>query len=82
MPAEYFGDVIGDINSRRGRIEETMDKMNTKILKTKVPLANMFGYMTTLRSMTQGRGTFVMQFDHYEEVPANIAKDIIDGKVK
>ena len=82
MPAEYFGDVIGDINSRRGRIEETMDKMNTKILKTKVPLANMFGYMTTLRSMTQGRGTFVMQFDHYEEVPANIAKDIVEGKIK
>ncbi|HPM08542.1 MAG TPA: elongation factor G, partial [Candidatus Pacearchaeota archaeon] len=60
MPTEYFGDVIGDINSRRGRIEDTQDSMNLKKINSLVPLANMFGYMTTLRSITQGRGTFIM----------------------
>ncbi len=82
MPPEYFGDVIGDVNSRRGRIEDTFDRMNLKVVKAKVPLANMFGYMTTLRSITQGRGTFTMQFHAYEEVPANIAKEIIEGRKK
>ncbi len=81
-PAEYFGDVIGDINSRRGRIEETKDRLNLKVVEAKVPLANMFGYMTTLRSTTQGRGNFTMQFDSYEEMPQNIAKEIIEGKAK
>ena len=80
MPTEYFGDVIGDINSRRGRIEDTQDSMNLKKINSLVPLANMFGYMTTLRSITQGRGTFIMQFDHYEEVPANIAKEIQEAR--
>lgn len=82
MPPEYFGDVIGDLNSRRGRVEETSDKGNLKVVDAKVPLSNMFGYMTTLRSITQGRGTFTMQFDGYEEVPQNIAKDIVEGKTK
>ncbi|HNY97959.1 MAG TPA: elongation factor G, partial [Candidatus Pacearchaeota archaeon] len=81
-PPDYFGDIIGDVNSRRGRIEETKDRMNLKVVEAKVPLANMFGYMTTLRSITQGRGNFTMQFDSYEEVPQNIAKEIIEGRVK
>lgn len=80
MPTEYFGDVIGDINSKRGRIEDTQDDMNIKKIHALVPLANMFGYMTTLRSITQGRGTFIMQFDHYEEVPSNIAKEIQEAR--
>lgn len=81
-PPDYFGDVIGDINSRRGRIEETKDRINLKVIEAKVPLANMFGYMTNLRSITQGRGTFTMQFDNYEETPQNIAKEIIEGRQK
>jgi elongation factor G len=80
MPTEYFGDVIGDVNSRRGRIEDTQDSLNLKKINALVPLANMFGYMTTLRSITQGRGTFIMQFDHYEEVPSNIAKEIQEAR--
>jgi len=70
IPQEFFGDVIGDLSSRRGRIEDTQDQMESKIIDVKVPLAEMFGYATNLRSLTQGRGTFTMEFDHYEEVPA------------
>jgi len=79
-PLEFFGDVIGDLASRRGKIEETKDRLNMKIIDAKVPLAEMFGYATTLRSLTEGRGIFTMEFDHYEEVPANIAQEIIEGK--
>ncbi len=81
VPEDYFGDVIGDISSRRGRIETTSDDGALKKIQSFVPLANMFGYMTTLRSMSQGRGTFIMQFDHYHQVPGNIAKEIQEGKV-
>jgi len=79
-PEEFFGDTIGDLSSRRGKIEETKDRGNLKVIDAKVPLAEMFGYATTLRSLTEGRGTFTMEFDHYEETPHNIAQEIIEGK--
>jgi len=82
IPQEFFGDVIGDLSSRRGRIEETQDQMESKVIDVKVPLAEMFGYATNLRSLTQGRGTFTMEFDHYEEVPVNVAQEIVSGKRK
>ncbi|PJA01643.1 elongation factor G [bacterium (Candidatus Gribaldobacteria) CG_4_10_14_0_2_um_filter_41_16] len=82
VPEEFFGDTIGDLNRRRGTIDETLDRLNLKVIQGKVPLAEMFGYATSLRSLTQGRGTFTMEFDHYERVPNNIAKDIIEGKRK
>ena len=82
IPQEFFGDVIGDVSSRRGRIEESEDQMESKIINAKVPLAEMFGYATNLRSLTQGRGTFTMEFDHYEEVPNNVAAEIIEGRRK
>jgi len=77
VPEEYMGDIMGDISSRRGRIEGMSSKGGTQIIKGVVPLAEMFGYVNNLRSRTQGRGTFTMQFDHYEEVPKNIADEII-----
>ncbi len=80
VPSEFFGDSIGDLSARRGRIEETKDRLNLKVVDAKIPLAEMFGYATALRSLTEGRGTFTMEFDHYEEVPANIAQEIIEGK--
>jgi elongation factor G len=79
-PQDFFGDVIGDLSARRGRIEETKDRLNLKVVDAKVPLAEMFGYATSLRSLTEGRGTFTMEFDRYEEVPNNIMQEIIDGK--
>lgn len=74
---EYMGDVIGDVNSRRGRIEEMEPRKGMQIIHALVPLSEMFGYATDLRSRTQGRGTYSMQFDHYAEVPQNIATGII-----
>jgi len=68
--------------ARRGKIEETFDRISIKVIDAKVPLSEMFGYATALRSLTEGRGIFTMEFDHYEEVPANIAQEIIDGKRK
>jgi len=82
IPQEFLGDVTGDLNSKRARIEKMEDRVNMKVIDAKVPLAEMFGYATQLRSMTQGRGTFTMEFDHYAEVPGNIAQDIIEGKKK
>lgn len=82
VPNDFFGDVIGDLNRRRGVIEETKDRLGLKVIESKVPLAEMFGYATGLRSLTQGRGTFTMEFDHYEKVPQNIAQEIIEGKRK
>ena len=76
-PDDYAGDIIGNINSRRGRVENMEDKNKSKIINAKVPLANMFGYSTDLRSMSQGRANYSMQFDSYEEVPRNIADEII-----
>ncbi len=80
VPSEFFGDAIGDLSARRGRIEETKDRLNLKIIDAKIPLAEMFGYATALRSLTEGRGNFTMEFDHYEEVPSNITQEIIEGK--
>jgi len=76
IPGEFFGDVIGDLNRRRGTIEETKDRTNLKVIEGKVPLGEMFGYATSLRSLTQGRGTFTMEFSHYEKVPDHIAQEI------
>jgi len=80
LPQEFFGDVIGDLSARRGRIEETKDRLNLKVIDAKIPLAEMFGYATSLRSLTEGRGTFTMEFDRYEEVPNNITQEVVDGK--
>ncbi|ASS89808.1 elongation factor G [Aeribacillus pallidus] len=77
VPEEYMGDIMGDITSRRGRVEGMEARGNAQVVKAMVPLAEMFGYATALRSNTQGRGTFTMHFDHYEEVPKNIAEEII-----
>ncbi|MDS1030415.1 elongation factor G [Bacillota bacterium LX-D] len=77
VPDEYMGDVIGDINSRRGRIEGMEPRSGTQVIRGYVPLGEMFGYATDLRSRTQGRGVYTMQFSHYDEVPRNIAEEII-----
>ncbi|XOB41064.1 MAG: elongation factor G [Candidatus Nealsonbacteria bacterium] len=82
IPTGFFGDVIGDLSARRGKIKETKDRLNLKIIDASVPLSEMFGYATTIRSLTEGRGTFTMEFDSYQETPKNIAKDIIEGKKK
>lgn len=78
MPEEYMGDVIGDLNSRRGRIEGMESRNGLQVVRGFVPLAEMFGYATDLRSKTQGRGTYTMQFDHYEAVPNSLAEKIIN----
>jgi elongation factor G len=77
VPEEYMGDVMGDLNSRRGRIEGMEARSGAQVIRAMVPLAEMFGYVNTLRSRTQGRGVFTMVFDHYEEVPKNIADEIV-----
>ncbi len=79
-PAKFLGDVTGDLNSRRARIEQISDRLDTKVIDAKVPLAEMFGYVTNLRSLTEGRGFITMEFDHYEEVPRHIAEQIISGR--
>src|ERR671926_716654 len=76
-PDDYLGDVMGNLNSRRGRVEALEPSGNAQSIKAKVPLAEMFGYATDLRSMTQGRATFTMQFDRYEEAPQSIAGEIV-----
>ena len=77
IPEEYMGDIMGDVTSRRGRVDGMEARGNAQLVKAFVPLAEMFGYATALRSNTQGRGTYTMVFDHYEEVPKNIAEEII-----
>jgi len=77
VPEEYFGDVMGMLSSRRGRIEGSDMRFGAQIVRAKVPLAEMFGYSTTLRSGTQGRGVFSMELSHYEEVPKSISEEII-----
>jgi elongation factor G len=81
VPEDYLGDVIGDLNSRRGKIQGMSQRGNAQILHSSVPLSEMFGYATDLRSATQGRATYTMQFAHYEEVPKNISEEIV-AKVK
>jgi len=81
MPQEFLGDITGDLSSKRGRIESLADRIGSiKVVDAKVPLSEMFGYATKLRSMTQGRGNFTMEFSHYEEVPNSVAQLIIEGK--
>jgi elongation factor G len=75
-PEEYLGDVMGDLNSRRGKIEGFTARKDAQVIKAKVPLSEMFGYATILRSMTQGRAIYTMQFEHYDEVPKSIAEEI------
>lgn len=77
IPDEYLGDIMGDITSRRGRVEGMEARGNAQVVRAMVPLSEMFGYATSLRSNTQGRGTFSMVFDHYEEVPKTISEEII-----
>jgi len=77
IPEEYLGDIMGNITSRRGRVEGMEARGNAQVVRAMVPLSEMFGYATTLRSATQGRGVFSMVFDHYEEVPKSISEDII-----
>ncbi len=77
LPEEYFGSVTGDLNSRRGRVQKTEVRVGSQVIDAQAPLANMFGYATDLRSQTQGRATFTMQFDHYEAVPKSIAEEIV-----
>ena len=79
-PEEYLGDVMGDLNSRRGRVEGLEPRGNAQAIRARVPLATMFGYATDLRSTTQGRATFTMQFDRYEEVPQSIAGELVDSQ--
>jgi elongation factor G len=81
VPEEYMGDVIGDLNSRRGKIMGMESRGGAQVINSHVPLANMFGYATDLRSATQGRATYTMVFDHYEQVPKAIADEVI-AKVK
>ena len=82
IPEEYMGDVMGDINSRRGRVEGMEARNGAQVINGMVPLAEMFGYATSLRSKTQGRGVFTMQFSHYEAVPKSVAEKIIEGRNK
>jgi elongation factor G len=77
VPEDYMGDVIGNLNSRRGRIENMEDRAGVKVVTAKVPLAEMFAYSTSLRGMSQGRGNYPMQFSHYDEAPRNVAEEII-----
>jgi elongation factor G len=80
-PEEYMGDVIGDLNSRRGKIQSMEKRAKTQVINGSVPLSDMFGYATDLRSKTQGRATYTMQFAHYEEVPKSIMEGIV-AKIK
>ena len=75
-PEDYLGDIIGDLNSRRGQIVGMDQRGNARVVEAMVPLANMFGYVNTLRSMSQGRAQYSMQFDHYDQVPQAIADDV------
>ena len=75
-PEEYMGDIIGDLNSRRGQVSGMDQRGNARVIDATVPLANMFGYVNTLRSMSQGRAQYTMQFAHYADVPQMVADEI------
>jgi elongation factor G len=81
-PENFMGDVIGDLNSKRGQINEMTDRGQVKVVSAKVPLASMFGYSTRLRSMTQGRASYSMEFSNYDEVPRNVAETIMGERGK
>jgi elongation factor G len=80
MPEEKMGDVMGDLSSRRGQIQGMDDLAGGKVIRAEVPLAEMFGYSTTVRSLTQGRATYTMEFKHYAEAPKQVAEAIINKK--
>jgi elongation factor G len=80
VPEDFMGNIIGDLNSRRGHVVGMTDRANAKVINAFVPLAMMFGYATDLRSSTEGRGSYVMEFDHYEILPPNLAEAIINKK--
>ena len=75
-PEDYMGDVIGDLNSRRGQVQNMENRRNASVIDAMVPLANMFGYVNNLRSLSQGRANYTMQFSHYEQVPSNVAEEV------
>ena len=79
-PIDYVGTVMGDVSSRRGSVEGMVQKANAQVITAKIPLANMFGYISDLRSMTQGRGIYSMEFDHYQEVPRSVQEEIIKNR--
>ena len=79
VPDQYLGDVVGDINSRRGRIDNIESRLGEQSVHCFVPLSEMFGYATDLRSKTQGRGNYSMFFDHYEKVPKNVQDKLLDS---
>jgi elongation factor G len=81
-PEEYMGSVVGDINAKRGQVEKMSDRINVKVIDAKVPLSEMFGYATQLRSMTQGRANYSMEFLHYSEAPKNVAEKIMESRAK
>ncbi len=82
VPEQFMGDVIGDLNAKRGQVQEMTERGQMKVVRAMVPLATMFGYATSLRNMTQGRASYSMEFDHYADVPNNVAQQIIEGKKK
>ena len=77
-----MGDIIGDLSSRRGQISGNEDKFGAKVITAEVPLANMFGYVTNLRSMSQGRANYTMEFSHYNEAPSNVTAEVQEGRAK
>ena len=77
VPEEFMGSVTGDLHSRRGRVEATENRLGSTIIQCKIPLSEMFGYSTDLRSMTQGRATYSMHFSHYEEAPKAVSEEVI-----
>ena len=77
VPKEYMGDVMGDLSSRRGRIEGMEARGSTQVVRAQVPLSEMFGYATDLRSRTQGRATYSMHFDRYEQAPQNVSEEVV-----
>jgi elongation factor G len=81
-PDDFMGDIIGNLSSKRGKIENTENRGNSRVIKAKVPLSEMFGYATELRGMSQGRASFTMEPSHYEEVPSNIAENIKNASRK
>ena len=81
-PENFMGDVVGNLSGRRGEIQKMSDRVGNKVIDAAVPLSEMFGYATELRSMTQGRAMYTMEFDHYQAVPRNVAEEIITGKKK
>ncbi|MFH1178693.1 MAG: elongation factor G, partial [bacterium] len=80
VPEQFMGDITGNLSGKRGQIESTEERGMLKVIHAKVPLSEMFGYTTTLRSMTEGRGSMTMEFDHYDTVPQNIATGIIASR--